>query len=162
MAEARQLYAYNGWANRRSLDAVEGLPEGRADAEAPSSYPSLRATLAHLLVAEWFWLRRWLGESPTAPPEGMEEAGLPRIREWLLEVEEERARFLEGLSDADLDRRMSFRDSRGDEYTHRLADMLRHVANHSTYHRGQLATQMRQLGEAPPGTDMILYVLETA
>lgn len=65
-----------------------------------------------------------------------------------------------GFSDPDLDRTVRFRDGQGTEYTHLLGDLLGHVINHSTYRRRQLATQMRQLGEAPPGNDLILYLLE--
>ena len=53
-----------------------------------------------------------------------------------------------------------YRDPGGAEHLPRLGDQMRHVVNHSTYHRGQAATQLRQIGEVPPGTDLILYLRE--
>jgi uncharacterized damage-inducible protein DinB len=49
------------------------------------------------------------------------------------------------------------RNLAGNTYRNTLADLIRHVVNHSTYHRGQLATQLRQLGQIPPATDFIVY-----
>ena len=77
-------------------------------------------------------------------------------------AQEVKRRFslLEGLEDAGLAEVVRFRDTEGDEYAHPLGDMMRHVVNHSSYHRGQAATQLRQLGETPPETDLIHYLLE--
>jgi uncharacterized damage-inducible protein DinB len=75
-------------------------------------------------------------------------------------VRSDRSELLERLEDAGLDGLVRFRDTEGTEYAHALGDLMRHVVNHSSYHRGQAATQLRQLGEVPPGTDLILYLLE--
>ena len=80
----------------------------------------------------------------------------------LSDVEAQRAAFLAGLSEARLGEAVRYRTLKGDEYENALGDLLRHVLNHSTYHRGQAATQLRQLGATPPATDLILYLRETA
>jgi uncharacterized damage-inducible protein DinB len=45
----------------------------------------------------------------------------------------------------------------GGEYVHSYRQMFRHVVNHSSYHRGQVVTMMRQAGVKPPSTDLILF-----
>ena len=160
VAEARELFAYNDWANRRLLEALGRLAGGRLGTVVESSFPSLGETFAHIIFAEWLWLRRWLGESPTGAPSWVESATLKQLQETLSEVQSDRSALLERLDDAGLDFVVRFRDTEGDEYAHPLGHLMRHVVNHSTYHRGQAATQLRQLGEAPPGTDLILFLLE--
>jgi uncharacterized damage-inducible protein DinB len=158
IGEARDLIAYNKWANGLIFDAAEPLSEEQLRQVIPSSFPSLNATLAHLASTEWVWLRRWLGESPSAAPEWVAGAALSELRSRLGTVENERDAFLANLTDADLDRPLAYRTLAGQPREDRLSDVIRHVVNHATYHRGQAATQFRQLGFAPPGTDFIAYV----
>jgi uncharacterized damage-inducible protein DinB len=73
-------------------------------------------------------------------------------------VESERDAFLGPLADSDMQRVVEYRQLSGEAHADRLADLVRHVVNHSTYHRGQVATQLRQVGVSPPGTDLITYV----
>lgn len=156
--EARELVGYGCWANALMFDAIAGLTEEQFGASVASSFPSVGATLAHLVGAEWVWLRRWLGESPTAVPAWAAKPNLADLKAQLATVEAGRARFLSGLSDTDLDRVVSYRNMAGQSYAEPLGDLIRHVVNHSTYHRGQVATQLRQLGVKPPGTDLIAYL----
>lgn len=124
-----------------------------------SSFPSLRDTLSHIVMAEWVWLRRWKGESPTAVPAWTEaEPSLDTIVENLRAVEAERRELLDSLQEDDLRRDIAYRSIKGDPFTTRLDHQLAHVANHSTYHRGQMTTMMRQIGVTPPSTDMIFYI----
>ncbi len=60
----RELLEYNTWANRRLLDAVARLDPDQLTRVLGGSYPSVQATLTHILWAEWLWLERWQGKSP--------------------------------------------------------------------------------------------------
>lgn len=71
-------------------------------------------------------------------------------------------RFIEALTDARLASRTAFVNSRGQPCEFSLAHMMLHVVNHSSYHRGQVVTLLRQLGQTPPSTDFTLYLLETS
>jgi uncharacterized damage-inducible protein DinB len=82
---------------------------------------------------------------------------LEDLRARLARVEAERAAFLSGLTDEDLERPLAYRTLDGTAHTTRLLDLLLHVVNHSTYHRGQLTTLLRQAGGAPPATDYVVY-----
>jgi len=77
--EARELLSYGSWATARMFSAAEELTQERLDAPAPSSFPSIRATLTHIVAAEWIWLRRWLGESPTSEPAWAVQPTLPEL-----------------------------------------------------------------------------------
>ena len=156
--EIRDLYAYGIWANARTFDAVIAAPPGVADAPVVSSFPSIRATLAHLVGAEWIWLRRWLGESPREAPVWTTRDDVESLRRHLGAVEAERADWLAGLTAADLTRVVAYRNLAGDSFADPLAGLLRHVVNHSSYHRGQVTTLLRQAGLSAPNTDLITYI----
>ena len=155
--EARQLFAYGSWANARVLAAAESLPEEQLGAPAASSFPSVAATLAHIVGAEWIWLRRWLGESPAAP-EWTRGPNLAELRRQLAALEAERSSYLASLPDGGLEQVVSYRSLAGQAYSNRSCDLIRHVVNHSTHHRGQAITQLRQFGVTPPNTDLITYL----
>ncbi|HEX9485216.1 MAG TPA: DinB family protein, partial [Gemmatimonadaceae bacterium] len=69
-------------------------------------------------------------------------------------------RFMTALSAAELTRPFTYTSLRGGTYTYPLGDVLQHVVNHGTYHRGQIAHFLRQQGETPPSTDYLLYLDE--
>jgi uncharacterized damage-inducible protein DinB len=155
--EARELVAYSDWATARIFEAAEKLSAAELTAPAPSSFPTVLATLVHLVSTEWIWMRRLLGESPAQPPAWAASARLAELRQELSRVEQERRAFLQGLSDDDLRRPLAYRTLNGAAHEDPLAIVLRHIVNHATYHRGQVSTQLRQLGHAPPGTDLIAF-----
>lgn len=150
-------YRFNRWATERMFEFVAPLSSEELDRDVGSSYPSIRGTLVHMLAAEWIWLRRWKGESPVAMPAGWDGLDLDGIRSAWADVETERAAWLETLAPDDLDRTISYRNIRGDAFMKPVWQMLRHVVNHSSYHRGQITTMVRQLGAGAVGTDMILF-----
>jgi len=158
IAEARELFAYSAWANGLVFDAAGALPPEQLSAAIASSFPSVRATLGHIAGTESVWLRRWRGESPASAPAWANDSLLPELRSRLAAVEAEREEYLAQLGDSDLARVVEYRRFSGEAHADRLADLVRHVVNHSTYHRGQAATQLRHLGVKPPGTDFILYL----
>lgn len=157
-AEARHLLAYNGWANARVFAAVDGLSSEQLTRIVASSFPTVIATLAHIVSTEWVWLRRWMGESPASVPDWVARAELSDLRARLTAVDSERAAFVNDLTDGGLEDPIAYRTLSGQPHEDRLSHTLRHVVNHSTYRRGQVATQLRQLGIAPPATDFIAYV----
>jgi uncharacterized damage-inducible protein DinB len=155
--EARELFGYGSWANGLTLAAAKALTPEQLVAPVVSSFPSVLATLAHLVGVEWLWLRRWTGDDPGSMPEWVGAPDLPDLEARLAAVEVERAAF---LTNADLDRMVSYHGLDGQAFSLRLGSLMRHVVNHSTYHRGQLATMLRQLGQTPPGTDFTRYLRE--
>ena len=160
VTEARELFAFDSWATRRMFNAAATLTEAELRKTALSSFPSALATLAHIVAGDWIWLRRWKGENPTAMPVWVSAPGFADLRATLDALEAERTEFLETLVDADLERTVEFRFLNGTPGSHPLGKLMRHVVNHSTYHRGQLVTLLRQLGAVPPGTDFTTFLSE--
>jgi uncharacterized damage-inducible protein DinB len=157
LAELKELYAYNRWANARILDAVGELSESDLSKDLGSSFPSVRATVAHLLAAEWIWVCRWEGSSPRGLPDDWADDSVDGVRERWRQVEERQQAFLGTLREADLDRRVDYTDTAGEPLQSTIQQMLRHVVNHASYHRGQVVTMLRQLGTPAPSTDLIFY-----
>ncbi|HVE69798.1 MAG TPA: DinB family protein [Thermoanaerobaculia bacterium] len=148
--EIRDLFSYTEWANDEVIAAIRPMPD--------EQYAFVRDTLAHIIFAEWVWLRRWKGESPTAPPAWAEHAPpLDALVDHLHDVEAERRALLDSLSDDDLERDVAYRSLKGDPFTNGLGHQMQHVVNHSTYHRGQVVMKIRQMGIQPPSTDLIVW-----
>jgi uncharacterized damage-inducible protein DinB len=156
-AEIQELYEFNRWANARMRGAIARVSDEDLSRDLKNSYPSLRDTWLHIMGAEWIWLARWLGTSPTARPAEWLSYTRDEIEiEWGA-IETAQRAFIEHLTDASLDRMITYRTLNGDEFTNALWQLLRHVVNHSTYHRGQITTMLRQLGHDAVSTDLVLY-----
>jgi uncharacterized damage-inducible protein DinB len=156
------LYEYNRWANGRSLDVAEKLAAGDLVKDLGNSFPSVRDTLAHILGAEWVWLRRWNGESPAKLTGAAEFLSVSSLRERFAAVDQERAVFLRTLSEAGLQCPFDYKDLAGNAMRLPLVQSMQHVVNHGTYHRGQITTMLRQLGGTPVSTDMSRFYMEKA
>ena len=156
-AEIRRLYDYNDWANDRMLEAIGGLTDEQYTREITSSFPSIRSTLGHIAGAEWIWLQRLHATSPGAPPVWAVDAPASRLADEMRSVASARRSFLMDLSEEQLSDTLAYRNLKGEPFNSRLLDVLLHVVNHSTYHRGQLTTMLRQAGAVPPGTDLIAF-----
>jgi len=156
----RGLYAYHRWANRRLFDAAAALGEDAAGREVGKqfSFPTVRRMLAHIYGADWVWLMRWKGTSPTKLPGGEIES-LAALREKWDAVEEEQRALIESLVPADLDRIVDYRNLEGKPFRLPLGPLLQHVANHATHHRSEVATMLTMISGSPPPTDLAIYQL---
>jgi uncharacterized damage-inducible protein DinB len=157
----RELYDYNRWANARTLDAASKVPADGFTREIGGSFASLQGTLAHLFGAEWIWLERWRGTSPRSLPFAMDFPDVGAIRGRWTEVERGQQEFLSGLDAERLPEVVSYVNLSGQTFAYPLWRMLCHVVNHSSYHRGQVATLLRQLGAKPLSTDLLLFYDES-
>lgn len=155
--EIRELFAFNSWASRRMFEATAALNEQEFRRDLGNSFPSVRDTLMHIVGAEWVWLSRWQGSSPAALPD--DDLSHEQIVRWWTHIDVERRIFLDQVGDG-IDRVIRYVNFAGIEFNFPLWKMLRHQVNHSTYHRGQITTMVKQLGHAPVATDMILMYQE--
>jgi uncharacterized damage-inducible protein DinB len=151
------LIRYNDWANERMMEAIRSVSEESRRSPIASSFGSLRETLGHVVSAEWIWLERWNGQSPATAPGWVASDSTDRFIERLADIRKQRLAWLWKLDEAAFEKPIEYSNLAGNTYRNSLADLIRHVVNHSTYHRGQLATQLRQLGQVPPSTDFIVY-----
>jgi uncharacterized damage-inducible protein DinB len=155
------LYAYNRWANQKSVNAAGALSAEQLHHNLGSSYGSVFGTLVHILWAEWRWLGRWLAtpaEGAGLDPSGCENLGVLR-RRWA-EVERAQVAFLAQLTPSRLAAPLSYENPPGTLWTYPLGQTLQHLVNHSSYHRGQVTTLLRQLRAAAVATDLLVFVDE--
>lgn len=156
LSDLKELTEYHAWANDRILQAVEALSPDAYNRDLGSSFPSIAATLAHLMTAEAIWMGRWLGVS--IPTVRLEEIPTPAAaRERWSALQERLRRFVDGLGPEKLQAVTQVRTSQGREFRHSLHEMLLHLLNHGTYHRGQVVTMLRQAGADAPSTDLIQF-----
>ena len=160
-AEIKELFQYNEWANRRVEDSILNLKPEQFTENLKASHASIRGTFAHIAAAERIWLDRWKGESPTKL---MSEDEFPDIHtavRRLQEIDRELSDYVAQLTEADVDKVFAYKTTEGKTHSNILRHAMVHLINHSSYHRGQLATLMRQVGAAPISTDLILYYRST-
>ena len=155
--DIRELYDYNRWARRRILTIASTLTGEDFIRPMGNSFSSIRDTLAHILGAEWIWLERWQGRSPRAL---LDAATFPTVQSlesrWET-VEHDQVQFLEALTAQRLGEELAYINQKGRRYSYLLWQQLVHVVNHSSYHRGQVTTLLRQLGAAALATDFLVY-----
>lgn len=152
----RELFTYNYWARDRQLDACAKLTPEQFVQPMGNSFSSLRDTLAHLVFAEWIWKERWLGRSPTSFPKPADYPDLAAIREAWRPVEKDVRDYLAGVSEKTIAGRFTGTNTKGETFSYPLWRSMLHLANHQTYHRGQVTMFLRQFGIEPPALDLTM------
>jgi uncharacterized damage-inducible protein DinB len=161
------LYEYDGWANNRVLQAVSVLTTEQFTRDLGGSFRSVRDTLLHIIGGAWIWLAYWKEPSPSPAfltdlrtrrdalfePDAYPNVAAVQLK-WA-EVEEEQTEFVNRVTTESLETMLPFRKTQV-----RLAHLMQHLANHSTYHRGQIALMMRQLNAEPLATDFHVFLVE--
>lgn len=158
--EMRTLYDYNSWANHRELEAASKLTGEQFVQAMGSSFASVRDTLAHIYGAEWIWLERFQGRSPSSLPETTQFTDVASLRERWNELETRLLGFVRGLTQTDLERVMEYKTLKFGVYRNPLWQSMQHLVNHGSYHRGQVTTLLRQLGAQPILTDLMHFYRE--
>jgi uncharacterized damage-inducible protein DinB len=153
-----EMFRYNYWARDRQLHACAAVSEDDFTRPAGGSFPSLRDTLAHLVGAEWLWLERWKGRSPSALPQASEFPTLALIEQHWSAVETDMMEWLGTVTEPGLLRLIVYRNLKGERWSYPLWRMMMHLVNHQTYHRGQVTALLRALGVAAPMVDFLVGV----
>src|SRR5262249_30038014 len=136
MADATQLrtlVTYNQWANEKILKAIDGMTDEELARPVDAYFGSLAKNLRHILVATRIWLARWKDEPPLnhdAPIAGP-------LRDAYAATHEEFWKFVDPLTDADADRVVHYRNTKGEPFQMALAQLITHVVNHGTHHRAE-------------------------
>jgi uncharacterized damage-inducible protein DinB len=156
----RKLYAYNHWANERVLVSASGLSHEEFSRNLGGSFGSLWGTLVHIFGVEWLYPQRWKGNSPPALPTPDRFSDFADLRSYWDHVRAEQLQFLAGLTEERLRQRVDYINFHGETYGYPLSDQMRHLVNHSTYHRGQVSLQLRSLQKEPLATDYLMYLDE--
>jgi uncharacterized damage-inducible protein DinB len=158
LPELQTLLEYHYWARDRVLDAAAALTAEQFTRDLGSSFKSVRDTLAHMYAAEWAWCSRWNGHSPAALLAADLFPDVGTLREKWRELETNVHAVLDRMGQQGVDEVIAYTMLKGDARSSVFWQMVQHVVNHASYHRGQVTTMLRQLGAAPPqGMDLITF-----
>ncbi|OLY93606.1 Uncharacterized damage-inducible protein DinB (forms a four-helix bundle) [Cnuella takakiae] len=153
-----QLSAYHLWANQQLLHAILLLPSDQQQAEVGGSFPSLHLTLLHMWDAESIWWQRMRLQERVAFPSQNFDGTTADIITQLLALNKQWHEWVAAQHEHGLEHVFLYQNSKKEKFKQPIYQMLLHLFNHGTYHRGQLVSQMRQLGlNKIPQTDFIVW-----
>ena len=169
---------YNLWANEkiyRLLESASAVEASLLDKEIPSSFNTLRKTITHILYAEMVWYRRLHGESPQYSKEDMDSilsngsprfareatVPFPEFKKQFLSQSQQFIEYVQNLDEEKLNTDFDYKAIDGSPYRNKIWQSVHHCFNHSTFHRGQLITMLRNVGYTDlSSTDFITYIRE--
>lgn len=156
--DIEDLFAYGRWAMGKTLDSVTPLSADEFARSIGGSFGSVQGTFVHMWGADWVWIERFHGRSPSALPAGVSLTSAGDVRGRYDEIHEAQKRLLGALTPARLAEPLTYVNFAGQTCTYSVSDAMVHVVNHGTYHRGQIATLLRQLGKKAASTDYLRWI----
>jgi uncharacterized damage-inducible protein DinB len=155
--EARLHLRYSAWASRKLIEAVRAVPDVNMEKPVGISHSSLLGTLSHILWADWLWFTRVVEpvEKPGQTREALETVWPELLDKWVA--------WAERAGDAEINRVVEYKSILDGQMARTPAwQIVMHVVNHATLHRGQVMGMLRQVGIAPPHTDLMNFYRELA
>lgn len=153
-----QLFDYHLWANERLFDHLRGLPKDIFDIKVDSVFPTIAKTFDHMIAVDELWYLRLKGESlqqidakEFKTPEGA-------IKEFI-KLYNEIKHFL--INTDDVEQVVIYQNTKGDQFSNKIHEIVQHIVNHGTYHRGNISAMIRQIGYEGASTDYIFYLRNT-
>jgi uncharacterized damage-inducible protein DinB len=156
------LFDYNYWGRDKILQQAANVTNAELTRTCAKGYGSLRATLVHCLRAEWNWLARWQGISPTDPPREELLTTINLIRERWEEVEGQVRAFLKNLDQAELSRVIRYSAKTGETIERPLWHSLTQIIEHGIQHRAEAAALLTEFDHSPGNLDFIIFLDERA
>ena len=159
MKELLYTYAkYNLRANATICSVLEKLDEQLLDKEVTSSFNTIRETIYHVWGAEFIWYKRLHGESLAAWPFEDFKGKFAEAQIEFLKQSEEFMKYITTLTEEQLESKILYSNMEGKKFNNKIYNIIMHVMNHSTFHRGQIITMLRNLGVTKlPSTDFIMF-----
>lgn len=159
LGEAIQtLYRYNTWANARILSTAEQLDREQFVTAGGAGLDAVRDTLVHTMGAQWIWLERWNGRSPTSLFDAREFSDLASVRARWAGIERDTQAFVGGLSAGGLATVIEYRNTKGERWAYPLWQQMIHQVNHATQHRSEIAARLTQFGHSPGDLDLLHFI----
>ena len=161
LATIRMLTRYNAWANRLIFEAVAALPQGEATRERPTLFKTIVNTLNHLYVVDLIWQAHLEGRDHGVPAlntvlhPALDDlwAAQQAIDAWYVD-------WAGALSDSSAEETVRFTLIGGNRGEMRRGEVVFHVVNHTSYHRGFVADMLCQVPVRPPTTDLPAFLRE--
>ena len=155
--EASLHLRYSAWASHKVVEAVSAIPIADCERPVGISHSSLLGTLTHILWADWLWFTRVVEpmEKPGQTREALETIWPELQAKWIA--------WAERASDAEINGIVEYKSILDGQMARTPAcQIVLHVVNHATLHRGQAMGMLRQMGIAPPHTDLMNFYRELA
>lgn len=154
----KQYAAFNSWANQQLFTVIQSLPAEQYTREIPSSFNSLLRTILHMWDAESIWWQRLKLQERIIRPSDNTSLGLADAITGLQHQSKQWEEWISNASELSIDHVFQYETFDKVQFKQPTWQMLLHVLNHGTYHRGQLVNMLRQLGVTRiPATDFILW-----
>lgn len=151
--------AYNLWANKAMTEAILEMDEQLHQQIVKSSFPNLYATVLHMWDAESAWWQRMEGHTKIMIPSRQFNPTMKEAINGLLQQSTDWKQWADQCTEEELKREFDYKNIKGQPFRSAVWQVVQHLFNHGTYHRGQLVTMMRELGATEiPQTDFIHYM----
>ena len=158
----RNYTKYNIWANERICEVLGKLDPALLDKELTSSLKTLRKTIYHIWDAETIWHKRLNGKSLSGWPSESFKGDFAEFQTQFLGVSGNFFMYVLNKDKTQLKQELTYKNMEGKKFTHKITNIILHCINHSTFHRGQIITMLRNLGVTElPSTDYIAFLRET-
>jgi uncharacterized damage-inducible protein DinB len=156
----QRMAAYNQWANAQLYDAVGKLPATELDAPRSGFFPSLLKTLNHILVGDTIWMGRLdgAGSPGVTRLDQILHAEFAALRQARSATDDRIVAFVGHIDPAWLEADLHYRTTTGAPMTTQVNQVLTHVFNHQTHHRGQVHAMLSSTEVAPPSLDLIYFL----
>jgi uncharacterized damage-inducible protein DinB len=155
--EASLHLRYSAWASRKLVEAIHVVSDSDLEKSVGISHNSLLGTLSHILWADWLWFTRVVEpiDKPAQTREALETTWPELQEKWIV--------WAERASDAEINRVVEYVSILDGQKAHTPAwQIVLHLVNHATLHRGQAMGMLRQMGVAPPHTDLMNFYRQLA
>jgi uncharacterized damage-inducible protein DinB len=141
----RRLFECDNWAIVREFSVLRGVEN-----------PEALKMLAHILAAKEIWFVRLNGQD-SSRLNTFPELSFSECKTLADELDNGYQRFLSALDEAALESSITYKNTKGEEFTTPIGEVLMHIVLHSSYHRGQIALLLRQNGNIAVNTDFITF-----
>ncbi|MES1042480.1 DinB family protein [Peribacillus simplex] len=160
---ALQFYDFNLWANDQIFNRLKEIPKDVYHQEVQSVFPSISSVMAHVYLSDLGWMEVFSGKSMKHAlvlaeqlKEHIESKELEEMEAMFFELSE---RYKSLLSQKEnVDKPLIIENPAGGLMKTSVAELIPHVVNHGTYHRGNITAMLRQMGYASTSTDYGLYL----
>lgn len=154
----KQYAAYNLWANKKLLGRISEFAEELCTREIPSSFTSINKTILHLWDVEQIWWQRLNLAEHVIWPSSAFKGTSQELFSQLLSSSQQWVQWVEKANDVNLEHVFAYQNSKREQFKQPVYEVLQHLFNHQTYHRGQVITMLHTLKvEKIPATDFILF-----
>ncbi|WP_158553489.1 DinB family protein [Peribacillus saganii] len=155
MANTKLLFSYHNWATNRLLDFIADNSPEVFNEGVESVFSSIGETFSHIYTVDQLWFNRITRTEGGAAPAVFTDANDAKN-----EINKLYQLMEDFLKDADLSKKIAYKNSAGTEFQNKTDDIFIHLTNHGTYHRGNITAMLWELGKKSISTDYIFYLRE--